>query len=97
MNDEWTPVPNLFEGLQTAARRATMRLMDTARKPRDIHDDDGVFDDADALIALAQNSFERAAKEEVAKNDSLGIPTHGSAKGKLVVRHPPKGRPLAQH
>jgi hypothetical protein len=62
--------------------------MVAARKisDREAHDD-SVFDDADALIALAKKSFARAAKEEVAKNDSLGIATHGSADGKLVGVH----------
>jgi hypothetical protein len=53
-------------------------------------DDDRVFDDAAALTALAQKSFSRAAKREVAKNDARGIDTHGSIKGKQVVR---KARP----
>jgi DNA-directed RNA polymerase subunit alpha len=72
-------------------------LIEDAIKTRAIHDDDSVFDDADALLALAQNAFTRAAKEEVAKNDSLNIPTHGSHNGRLVVRQPPKRRSLAQH
>lgn len=60
--------------------------MDTASKTRNVHNDDSVFVDADAPLALVQSSFARAAKEEVARNDGLGIPTHGSDKGKLVVR-----------
>ena len=50
--------------------------------------DDSVFDDADALIAQAQRSFDRAAKAQVAENDRLGITTHGSLDGKLVERRP---------
>lgn len=57
--------------------------------------DDEKFDDADALIALAQRSFAKAATAAVAENDRLGIPTHGSVGGKLVVRQPPKA--LNQH
>lgn len=53
-------------------------------------DDDHVFDDPDALIALAQKSFRKAAKAEVAKSDRIGIPTHGSVDGKPVVRKPAK-------
>jgi hypothetical protein len=65
--------------------------MAVARKTRTVAvDDDSVFDDADALIALAQRSFEQAAKAEVARNDGLGIPTHGAVGRKLVVRQPPK-------
>lgn len=74
-----------------------MHRMDTATKTRGVHNDDSAFNDADALLALALKSFARAATKEVAKNDSLGIPTYGSDKGKLVVRQPPKGRPRAQH
>jgi hypothetical protein len=49
---------------------------------------DSVFDDADALIAQAQRSFDRAAKAQVAENDRLGIATHGAVDGKLVERRP---------
>ncbi len=52
-------------------------------------DDDSIFDDVEALIALAQKSFTKAAKKSVAENDALGIPTHGSVDGRLVVRMPP--------
>jgi hypothetical protein len=98
-------VTGVRQDLQIAAGSATMRhyaatgirKMVAARKisDREAHDD-SVFDDADALIALAQKSFKRAAKEEVAKNDSLGIPTHGSADGKLVVRQPTKAKAFTQ-
>lgn len=72
--------------------------MVAVRKPTNIEtDDDSVFDDADALIALAQTSFDEAAKEAVAENDALGIPTHGAVGGDLVVRLPPKAKPPAQH
>ena len=71
--------------------------MDTNTKARNVHDDDSVFDDADVLLALAQSASTRAAKEEVAMNDGLGIPTLGSDKGKIVVRQPPEGRQFAQH
>lgn len=98
---------NAFEvrkGLQIAAKSATMfrgtpkgiNLMGAIRKTRSIEVDDSVFDDADALFALAQRAFDRAAKAEVAKNDALGIPTHGSVGGKLVVRQPPKVRHSSQ-
>lgn len=50
--------------------------------------DDGVFADAEALIALANRSFDRAAKAQVAENDRLGIATHGAVDGKLVERRP---------
>ncbi len=48
-----------------------------------------IFDDADALIAIAQNSFTKTAKNAVDENDQLGIPTHGSINGKLEVHHSP--------
>jgi hypothetical protein len=59
-------------------------------------DNDSVFDDADALIALAQKSFSRAAKAEVAENDRRGIATHGAVGGKLKVRQPHKPRTPGQ-
>ncbi|WP_428492868.1 hypothetical protein [Rhodopila sp.] len=66
--------------------------MAAVRKPKDAANDDALFEDADALIALAQHSFVRAARAEVAENDRLGIPTHGAVDGKLVVRRPLKAR-----
>lgn len=72
--------------------------MVAVRKPNsDTPDDDSVFDDADAVIALAQTCFDAAAKAEVRKNDRLGIPTHGAVDGKLVVRLPPKAVPRVEH
>ena len=50
--------------------------------------DESVFDDADALIAFAQRSFDKAAKAQVAENDRLAIATHGAVNGKLVERRP---------
>ncbi len=50
--------------------------------------DDSVFDDAEALIAFAQRSFDKAAKAQVAENDRLGIATHGAVDGELVERRP---------
>jgi len=49
-------------------------------------------DDPDGLIALAQRSFDKAAKAAVAENDGLGIPTHGAISGTLVVRQLPRVR-----
>jgi hypothetical protein len=54
--------------------------------------DDDVFEDADALIALARESFAKAARAEVAMNDRLGIATHGAVNGEIVTRQPPKSR-----
>ena len=70
--------------------------MAAVRKPKDPPNDDVLFDDPDALIALAQRSFARAAKAEVAENDRLGIPTHGTVDGKLVVRRPIKARTVSR-
>ena len=101
MDDGEALVLGIWKGLRMAARSATMRHgastrispMVAVRKVRDITpDDDSVFDDADALIALAQKSFTAAAKAAVAENDRLGIPTPGSVHGKLVMRQPPKTR-----
>ena len=50
--------------------------------------DDSVFEDAEALIAQAQRSFDRAAKVQVAENDRRGITTHGAVNGKLIERRP---------
>ena len=47
-----------------------------------------IFEDADAFIALAENSFAKAAKKAVAENNRFGIPAHGSIGSKLVVRQP---------
>jgi hypothetical protein len=71
--------------------------MTAVRKRKDTVNDDALFDDADALIALAQRSFARAAQAEVAENERLGIPTHGAVKGKLVVRRPVKARAVSHH
>ena len=71
--------------------------MTAVRKRKDTVNDDALFDDADALIGLAQRSFSRAAKAEVAENYRLGIPTHGAVKGKLVVRRPVKARAVSHH
>jgi hypothetical protein len=70
--------------------------MTAVRKRKDAVSDDGLFDDADALVALAQRSFARAAKAEVAENDRLGIPTHGAINGKIAVRRPPRSRAARQ-
>jgi hypothetical protein len=45
-----------------------------------------IFNDFEALTTLVQKSLRKAAKATVAENDRLGIPTHGSFGGKLVVR-----------
>jgi hypothetical protein len=61
--------------------------MPAIRKVKPANPPDGsVFDDADALIAFAQQSFDRAAKAQVAENDRLGITTHCAVDGKLVER-----------
>ena len=52
-------------------------------KPHDI------FDDFDALTALAEFTFARAAQKAVTENDRLGIPTAGSVDGRIVYRVPP--------
>ena len=66
-------------------------------KSRDnLVDEVSVFDDPDKLIALAERSFEKAARAEVARNDSLGLPTHGAVGGKLVVRRSPGARTTHQ-
>ncbi len=52
--------------------------MTAALRQQDDGADDRVFDEAEALIALAGLSFAKAAAAAVAQNDRLGIPTHGS-------------------
>jgi hypothetical protein len=71
--------------------------MTAQRRQKDAGNDDALFDDADALIALAQKSFTRAAKAEVAENNRLGLPTHGAVRGKLLVRPPSKATPADRH
>lgn len=94
---------DLRSSLQKAAESATICLvkvdkMTAARKHTEtLADDDSVFDDADALIALAQASFTRAAQDQVAENDRRGIPTHGAVGGKLTVRQPRRMKTLDQH
>jgi hypothetical protein len=66
--------------------------MTAVRKRKDAVNDDTLFDDPDALIALAQRAFSRAAKAEVAENERLGIATHGAVNGKIVVRHAGKAK-----
>ncbi len=56
--------------------------------------DKSIFDDGDALIALATASFKKAAKAALAENDRLGITTHGSVDGKIVERKPQVAKPL---
>ncbi|MBF0463885.1 MAG: hypothetical protein HQK88_01810 [Nitrospirae bacterium] len=65
------------------------RFVKFAEKRTPSRDDDSVFDNADALIELAQKSFTEAAKKAAAKHDALGIPTHYSVGGKLEVYTPP--------
>ncbi|MBF0563410.1 MAG: hypothetical protein HQL37_15680 [Alphaproteobacteria bacterium] len=87
----------VHQGLQLAAKSAIIShvfrgigSMVAVRKPAHITpNDDSVFDDADALIALAQKSFTKAAKRAVAENDTLGIPSPGSVNGQIVFRTPP--------
>jgi len=43
-----------------------------------------IFDDGEALVALASAIFKKAAKAAVAENDRLGITTHGSVDGEIV-------------
>ena len=66
----------------------------TRTPPSPPADPDAIFDDFDKLVEIAQKSFSEAAQAAVAENDRLGIPTHGSENGKLVVRQPPKPRAL---
>ena len=60
--------------------------MPAVKKRNPVKSDASVFDDANALAELVQRSFKKAAKEAVAENDRLGIPTHGTRRGKLTVR-----------
>ncbi|MBF0562014.1 MAG: hypothetical protein HQL37_08330 [Alphaproteobacteria bacterium] len=97
MDNRDTFIMDQWPALQNKAGSAIMfpvfrevGSMVAVRKPsHDATDDDSVFDDADALIALAQRSFTKAAKRAVAENDALGIPTSGSVNGQIVFRVPP--------
>lgn len=43
-------------------------------------------DEADALIALAQEAFDDAARSAIAENERLGQPNYGGVQGRVVVR-----------
>ncbi len=49
---------------------------------------DEVFDDFDALVKLAQESFGNVAKKVAADNAARGLPIYGAENGKLVTRQP---------
>ncbi|MBF0565499.1 MAG: hypothetical protein HQK89_09675 [Nitrospirae bacterium] len=68
---------------------AGANTVELAVKHTPASDDDSIFDDAEALIELAQKSFTKAAKKAIAENDALGIPSPGSVDGKIVFRMPP--------
>jgi hypothetical protein len=71
--------------------------MVAVRRPTNTETDEtSVFDDFDAAVTHAQVSFDKAAKTAVEENDRLGIPTHSSKGGKLIIRQP-KAKTLAQH
>lgn len=53
-----------------------------------------MFDDPDALTALAQKSFHKATRAAIEENDRLGIPSYGGVDGKIVVRQPRKAKTL---
>ncbi|QWR76817.1 hypothetical protein [Candidatus Magnetomonas plexicatena] len=68
------------------------RFVKCAVKHMPLCDDDSIFDNADALIELAQKSFSEAARKAAAKHDALGIPTHYAIGGKLEVYTPPRDK-----
>ena len=73
-------------------------IMNRAKKIAPPSDGIEIFNNFDALTALVQKSFDEAAAIAGAENDSLGIPTHGSIGGKLVVRQPkPKSAKTPVH
>ena len=47
-----------------------------------------IFDDVDALLALACESMTAAARAAVAENDALGVPTPFGKDGKVMWRLP---------
>lgn len=51
-------------------------------------DPDKIFEDFDALTALAQRSFDQAVANVVEENARLGLPLCGAEDGKLVTRQP---------
>jgi hypothetical protein len=51
--------------------------------------DDPIMKNPEALAALAQAAFARAAKAAIEENDRLGIPSYGGKNGRIVVRQPP--------
>jgi hypothetical protein len=67
-------------------------MMAAQRRQKVFGNDDALFDDVDALIALAQRSFTRTAKAEVADSNRRGLPTHGAVRGNLLVRAPSKAK-----
>ena len=77
--------------LQAAAEMVTMRGMTALTKDHGTEAD--IFDDPEALIALAQRSFAAAKREALAENDRLGITSYGSRDGKIVARQPATAKP----
>lgn len=73
----------------TTTKKATMRKGVAAATRKPARAQKPIFDDGEALLALAKECFDKAAKEEVSKNDALGIDTHGSINGKLAIRKAP--------
>lgn len=84
--------------LQVVAKSATMRFVEATRiipmavalKKPERGADFGIFDDADAMSALIQQSFKEATLEAIHENDRLGVPSYSAVGGQIVVRQPPK-------
>lgn len=64
------------------------RPMTAAPKPKRTGSKGHMFDDPDALTALAQQSFHKATREAIDENDRRGVPSYGGKDGKIVVRQP---------
>jgi hypothetical protein len=76
-------------GTPFGGRTMPLKAKPKAEQPRAKPVGDEVFDDFDALVKTAQNSFAKAVRQAVTENDRLGIDSPGTVQGKLTVRKAP--------
>lgn len=54
---------------------------------------DTIFENPGRVIEIAIKAFARAKDAAIRENDRLGVPSYGSVRGKMTMRHPPKRSP----
>jgi hypothetical protein len=57
-------------------------------------DDHSILANPERLTEIAIRAFARAVREAIEENDRLGVPSYGGKDGKIVVRHPERGRAM---